>query len=142
SSPARCSSAAQAPGAVTPATSRFAVSRSVSAELPRRDRRRLAGTAGRTWRAARPQDGRELGDPCTPTGAPGHPPDRRARAGHAREAAHHHRAVDHGPGRAGAQRARTAGPQRPDRHPVPGLAFMRYVWKIEPIATMTEDELV
>ena len=23
-----------------------------------------------------------------------------------------------------------------------GLAFMRYVWKIEPIATMTEDELV
>jgi hypothetical protein len=23
-----------------------------------------------------------------------------------------------------------------------GLAFMRYVWKIEPIATMTEDDLV
>ena len=23
-----------------------------------------------------------------------------------------------------------------------GLAFMRYVWKIEPIATMTEDNLV
>jgi hypothetical protein len=23
-----------------------------------------------------------------------------------------------------------------------GLAFMRYVWKIEPVATMTEDDIV